>query len=955
MINKHLFSTFIIFCMFALIFPIATLGYSPESDNFKQDDIKLLSKGNLKELLNETQRYLSSRVTQNFAELYTSKEQAAMVVVLELIKLDVGRYKINKLSKVMAEIYLGQLANSLNILGIEEIATIQKLISGAKNSKEAINLLVDWLQKKEIEIGVGTLEGSLPPYDPNNKKRISYTIYYTLAYHAQDGKLTVIFDQKEFSEVPSAKSGIFWGGPDLGEDFELRPFRIKSSLIVNRKKLGFFGLIMRLFWGPSYGYTLCNSSECISEESTVVEFNPYFDSPLKISPATKDTSPKLPETLSEKSSSEESSSLWQKIKNVFSGLAESVKNIFTKSSQQTASLVKTGQVVEQTEEEKDSESDEEETYSDFVFDIWGNDDNNFSIQYLDSIWQLEENQKLKHKNLDCEAVFNTDIWSQMGVRFCNPTTTGCNTIEDKVISLDNQEFRQWIRITGDGNDILVEYSFTYVDHNKSIGLQANVKDYKQCMSDFEEVLKTLELNQQQPEQKEAIIKERQGEKKPETQSASYQAEPLPNGINIENLSIALTKIERTDCAEAKKDYLSLGFTLRIIKESDKKEKFDPEFSVEVVDDHNHSYGDHGNRYGASDFTRHCYLSRRIGPGIGEGEMPTVTTFKISDAPIGFTWYKEICPIRIPSNAPLTKLVLYYEGNFAKPLSLGQKRPSRKELSTIDLTTYKPKQITDFYSQLKSEYFISLPYEISRNKYTSLVINEIKEGEKMYHQAGEESKTDLIIPITIKNSDYSPTDYSIGPVGIQHLDGSMAWGQKDGLILPSRKVVLKVDELSEKIIDVHFPYDAQVLIFMSKRYNSSLDDSISPFLLKVPSKFKKETVKDWWEKDGAIWFSETEGLKTNRTDVLKTFDSGQTWDSILTLNNMPGLSWWLVDELKIINKQKIIVFARGSFNQAIETEDGGKTWELVSYHGRYYGSRCVKLRTQDGGKTWQEVE
>ena len=351
MINKHLFSTFIIFCIFALIFPIATLGYSSESDDFKQDDIKLLSKGNSKELLNETQRYLSSRVTQNFEELYTGKEQAAIAVVRELIKLDVGRYKLTKLSKVMAEIFLGQLANSLSILGIEEIATIQKLISGAKNSKEAINLLVDWLQKKEIEIGVGTLEGSLSPYDPNNKKRISYTIYYTLAYHAQDGKLTVIFDQKEFSEVPSAKSGIFWGGPDLGEDFELRPFRIKSSLVVNRKKLGFFGLIMRLFWGPSYSYILCGSSECIIKESTVVEFDPSFDSPLKISPTTKDTSPKLPETLSEKSSSGESSSLWQKTKNVFSGLAESVKNIFTKSGPQTASVYQTLSSKQETAEE----------------------------------------------------------------------------------------------------------------------------------------------------------------------------------------------------------------------------------------------------------------------------------------------------------------------------------------------------------------------------------------------------------------------------------------------------------------------------------------------------------------------------------------------------------------------------------------------------------------------------
>jgi Tol biopolymer transport system component len=94
--------------------------------------------------------------------------------------------------------------------------------------------------------------------------------------------------------------------------------------------------------------------------------------------------------------------------------------------------------------------------------------------------------------------------------------------------------------------------------------------------------------------------------------------------------------------------------------------------------------------------------------------------------------------------------------------------------------------------------------------------------------------------------------------------------------------------------------------------------------------------------------------TTRTTFLRSLDDGKTWDTLLSVNNMPTLAIALIDSVAVNDSQSISVKLRGWVNEAIETEDGGKTWELINYHGKYYGSKTASLRTYDGGRTWQKL-
>jgi len=153
----------------------------------------------------------------------------------------------------------------------------------------------------------------------------------------------------------------------------------------------------------------------------------------------------------------------------------------------------------------------------------------------------------------------------------------------------------------------------------------------------------------------SAVEEKPKEKVSEAQpqlSPSYQAEPLPNGITVENLSIALTKIERKqDYYDSKIDRVYLDFTLRKIKASGES-NFN--FSFELIDDH-------GNIYDENNFIHSslCACSERtIGPTIGLIRTTyCMNSFapKIDEAPIGFTWTVPLCPYEIPATASLTKV------------------------------------------------------------------------------------------------------------------------------------------------------------------------------------------------------------------------------------------------------------------------------------------------------------
>jgi len=70
-----------------------------------------------------------------------------------------------------------------------------------------------------------------------------------------------------------------------------------------------------------------------------------------------------------------------------------------------------------------------------------------------------------------------------------------------------------------------------------------------------------------------------------------------------------------------------------------------------------------------------------------------------------------------------------------------------------------------------------------------------------------------------------------------------------------------------------------------------------------------------------------------------------------VKNIPGLSINLIDSITVKNREDMIVHLRGGVNEAIETKDGGKTWEHVNYHGRHYGSCSVDFITYNNGRSW----
>lgn len=272
-------------------------------------------------------------------------------------------------------------------------------------------------------------------------------------------------------------------------------------------------------------------------------------------------------------------------------------------------------------------------------------------------------------------------------------------------------------------------------------------------------------------------------------------EPLPNGITVGNLNIVLTEMKR-------KTHLSLKVAVR--KMGNIKDDF--KISFAVVDDHNSTY-----TFGRGN-SREPYLCE-IGNGIGR-ESSTYGRFyrenggKIKAVPIGFTWIEPICSIKVPPTAPLTKLKVSSPG---------------EETIIIDISAFKPVEIKDFHSQVKNENFISLPYTLVEKEYFSAVMHKIKRGED-----------DLVIPITLKNTDYKSSGFSLKDIGVQTSEGEIWWGYYSGYTLPSARVKAEVPGLSEKTIEMHFSSGTKTILFTKLPDKSSKNMA----LLKVsPENFE----------------------------------------------------------------------------------------------------------------------
>ena len=124
---------------------------------------------------------------------------------------------------------------------------------------------------------------------------------------------------------------------------------------------------------------------------------------------------------------------------------------------------------------------------------------NFKIKYLDTIWRLnkeEENfPKLEHKTINCEASFVLDL----SHTFCLSGGPGCDFLEEQTeLNLNNKNFKRDIKQIKNGKEIMAEYYF----NSSELFVFSNQNNYKQCISDFEEVLKTLEFTEAQEKQEE---------------------------------------------------------------------------------------------------------------------------------------------------------------------------------------------------------------------------------------------------------------------------------------------------------------------------------------------------------------------------------------------------------------------------------------------------------------------
>lgn len=256
-------------------------------------------------------------------------------------------------------------------------------------------------------------------------------------------------------------------------------------------------------------------------------------------------------------------------------------------------------------------------------------------------------------------------------------------------------------------------------------------------------------------------KAKEQEKAPETQSetTSYQAEPLTNGITVGDFSITLSKIERKDeitsCMIIYTSIVKLHFAIRRINYSKNEESEKFAITARVIDDH-------GNIYEPI-------------PIRGLNKIAPVIK-NISSIPVGFTWAEPIF-FEIPDIAPLIKLELY---NYDNSL-----------LTTIDLTKHKPILI-NFDYPIEQKYFVTPGDVLKQGEFLSATVGKFRKNGNM-----------LSLNFDIENSDYNPGSFK-AQVGIQNINGEILYSNQCGFtIIPCLNNV-EIHGLSKGYVECPIP-------------------------------------------------------------------------------------------------------------------------------------------------------
>lgn len=112
---------------------------------------------------------------------------------------------------------------------------------------------------------------------------------------------------------------------------------------------------------------------------------------------------------------------------------------------------------------------------------------------------------------------------------------------------------------------------------------------------------------------------------------------------------------------------------------------------------------------------------------------------------------------------------------------------------------------------------------------------------------------------------------------------------------------------------------------------------------------------WVDEGMQLILTPTDQWRVTSLALKRSWDGGTTWQELLNVRNMPGLSIPRIEVLAVYNDVFIIVRLCGDFNARLETHDGGGIWDYVIFHGRYYGSETVRYRTTDQGRSWEEMD
>ena len=244
-------------------------------------------------------------------------------------------------------------------------------------------------------------------------------------------------------------------------------------------------------------------------------------------------------------------------------------------------------------------------------------------------------------------------------------------------------------------------------------------------------------------------------------TAQMVAEPLPNGVVLDDeLSVALVGFDRgPQVTKVRLAFRRVGEQRRLK-------------GIELV-----LSDDRGNTYGTGPSS---YPSReREGPANPE------------TLPCGFTWVAS-AEVRMPQIAPIVRAVLEtavptgrtlgsgetgkhgsitVEDRSGGSLMLRTSEEVRRLSAALPLTNLRPPPL-DF--TIRPEHLVHAGKEMKLDKDLTLVFGdvEVKSAAMAQKASTPERRLCLVIPVVVRNDDYSPHPAPVGPVHVQLEDGSI---------------------------------------------------------------------------------------------------------------------------------------------------------------------------------------